>query len=328
MALVRLISRKSKLALIQADEVSRAIKQADPSLHVEIVTVSSNADRAPNRRIEDFETTGVFTKALEDALLDGAGDCAVHSAKDLPSTVDDRFSIAAYLPRADRRDALVYKAPMPRLDETIGATSAATSASLVDAALRTGSVIATGSPRRRAQLARMRPDLLFCDLRGNIERRLSALNTADAVVVGACALDRLGISPATSPDIEIIRLDEDWFVPAAGQGAIAVETLRDGPFSDLWEEVNDIGTSVEVSSERAFLAGLRAGCTAPVGVTASTCRSDAGGVTVSAVVCSRDGHRSLSNRVIVSGFEEAIEAGRHFGVEAIEVWSAESDLVR
>lgn len=326
MALVRLISRKSNLALTQAREVEAAIKLADPCVDVEIVTVTTAAEGAPGKRIEDFDTTGVFTKALEEALLEGVGECAVHSAKDLPTALDERFEIAAFLPRADRRDALVIKADGPGSEKPVRGSSDPGGVSLLDGVPATGSVVATGSARRRSQIGRLRPDLLFRDLRGNMERRIAALEATDAVVVGACALDRLGMSGAGRPDLEVVRLDEELVVPAAGQGAVAVETLTGDGFAGLWQEINCDRTAAEVTTERAFLGGLRAGCTAPVGVVASAGRERT--ITVTWVVCSPDGHRSLYARAEVDGPEEAAAAGREFGTDAAELWSSHRDVLR
>ncbi len=321
MALIKLISRKSTLALLQTREVEEALKQLDPALEVEIHTVTTDAERAPTKRIEDFDTTGVFTKALEDALLDGLGDCAVHSAKDLPTSLDERFGIAAYLPRADRRDALVVKRGSRGSEAATYDSATAVSTSVLEDILGPGSTVATGSVRRRAQLSQIRPDLLFCDLRGNMERRLGALVAVDAVIAGACALDRMGISGEERSDLEIFRLDESIVTPAAGQGAIAVEVLREGPWGELWEAINDSRTALEVGAERAFLSGLRAGCSLPVGVTA-TLDYD-GSTTITSVACSSDGHRRLGYSTRVETLEAAAEAGKEFACDAVRLWDLE-----
>lgn len=327
MALVRLVSRKSNLALIQAREVATAIRAADPALDVEIVPVTSAGDRSPHTRIEVFDTTGIFTKALEEALLDGAGDAAVHSAKDLPTSLDPRFEIVSYLRRGDRRDALVVGGvPVP--EERLAAShhgSDESAGGFLDSILATGAVVATGSVRRRAQLSRLRPDLTFIDLRGNMERRLQALDRCDAVVAAACALDRLGVSEASSAGIAIFRIDEETVVPAAGQGVIAVEAMTEGPFGDLLRHIGDDAAAAEVNVERAFLGASRAGCTAPVGVTAHLLEEDR--LAITSVACSKDGHRSLTARYEVGSAEEAARAGAVFASQASELWAIEASLV-
>ncbi|MER3395902.1 MAG: hydroxymethylbilane synthase [Acidimicrobiia bacterium] len=328
-ALIRLLSRKSNLALIQAREVQAAIRNVDPSVQVEIVTVTSAGERAPDRRIEEFDTTGVFTKALEEALIEGAGDAAVHSAKDLPTILEDRFEIAAYLRRGDRRDALVIRSDQ---DNGKGHRSLDSrwegyeegQGGFLESALSVGALVATGSVRRRAQLSKLRPDLTFMDLRGNMERRLESLRKCDGVVAGACALDRLGISEGGRSHLKILRLHEEVVVPAAGQGAIAVESLRGDTFADLWAGISDKMTAVEVAAERFFLRGLRAGCTAPVGVTAHLLEDNT--VSITSVVCSRDGHRSLKVRYRLGSVEEAVKGGDELASEASEIWATDACL--
>ncbi len=342
MALLKLLTRGSELALIQAREVEARVKSVDPSLQVELVTVKSAGDRLRWARIEDLGTTGVFTKALEDALAQGAGDAAVHSAKDIPTRLESGFSIAAYLPRADRRDALVTRAQAaiaisatdagPRLagkdavPDGAGAGAGAggptpaggTSVVSLDEILPTGGVVATGSARRRAQISSIRPDLLFEDLRGNMGRRLAAVSRVDAVIAGACALDRLATQGALPDGLGVFRLDESLVVPAAGQGAVAVETYGKGKYAELWQAVTDALTATEVGAERAFLRSFGGGCTAPVGVTAVAKSVDV--VELTACVASPDGHRCARLEAVVCGPDEAAALGHEFGESTAEIW--------
>ncbi len=347
MALLKLLTRGSELALIQAREVEARVKALDPSLQVELVTVKSAGDRARRARIEDLGTTGVFTKALEDALAEGAGDAAVHSAKDIPTRLESGFSIAAYLPRADRRDALVTRARAAMavlvgdsgsssLDKDSAPGGAGTgprtgdlfpaggrSVVSLDEILPTGGVVATGSARRRAQISFLRPDLLFEELRGNMGRRLAAVARVDAVIAGACALDRLATQGALPDGLGVFRIDESLLVPAAGQGAVAVETYGNGEYAELWQAATHAPTAMEVGTERAFLGSFGGGCTVPVGVTAVSRGAEV--VELRACVASRDGHRRAQLEAVVSGPDEAAALGREFGESTAEIWRGMED---
>ena len=203
MGTVRLATRGSPLALRQTEMVSDLLRRADPGLHIETVVVRTRGDRDASAPLDQIGGQGVFVTEVEAAVADGRADAAVHSAKDMPSSMPSHFVLGAVPPRGDARDGLV------------GCT-------LAD--LPAGGLIATGSARRRAQLAYLRPDLVFTDLRGNMARRVAVgeEGTVSAVVVAVAAMARLGWESRLS-DV----LDPMDMLPQAGQGAIAVQCRAD-----------------------------------------------------------------------------------------------------
>lgn len=235
---LRLGTRASLLARTQAALVADSL--AARGLSVELVEVSTQGD-TDHRSLAQIGGTGVFAAALRQAVLDGRVDVAVHSLKDLPAVQPDGLVIAATPRREDPRDVLV------------GST-------LAD--LRPGATVGTGSPRRAAQLAARRPDLDIVDVRGNVDTRVAAALSGrlDAVVLARAGLARLGRLDVVAEVLDLL--------PAPGQGALAVECLPGlaGTFAPL----DDPGTRLAVTVERAVLAGLGAGCATPVAALAET----------------------------------------------------------
>ena len=203
MATLRLATRGSPLALRQTELVAELLRRADPGLEVEPVVVRTRGDRDATTPLDQIGGQGVFVSEVEAAVTDGRADAAVHSAKDMPSTLGEDFVIGAVPPRGDARDGLV------------GCTLAG---------LPAGGLVATGSARRRAQLAYLRPDLVFTELRGNMARRVARGEdgSVSAVVVAVAALQRLGWESRLSD-----ALDPMDVLPQAGQGAIAVQCRAD-----------------------------------------------------------------------------------------------------
>jgi hydroxymethylbilane synthase len=237
---LRLATRGSQLALWQAHHVAGLLQGAHPGVRLEVVTVSTEGDRRLDVPLSEIGGKGVFATEVQSALLDGRADLAVHSAKDLPAVTGDGLVLAAVPERGDPRDALV------------GATLQS---------LRTGAVVATGSARRRAQLAQRRPDLTFAELRGNMATRLSKAAEFDAIVVAAAAFQRLGLEEHLT-DV----LDVDAFVPQVAQAALAVECrVDDGRTAEMVEAIEHPDSRRCVEVERAFLAELGGDCTLPAG---------------------------------------------------------------
>jgi hydroxymethylbilane synthase len=254
------------LARWQASEVSRLLGAAHPGLEVDVVVVETTGDRRTDVAVWEMGGQGVFVKEVEAAVLDGRADLAVHSAKDLPSVTAPGLALAAVPPRGDPRDALVGG----RLED-----------------LAPGAPIATGSVRRRAQLAWWRPDLTFTGLRGNIPTRLERIPRGGAIVVAAAALHRLGLTPAV---VEV--LEPAVMVPQVGQGALAVECRADDqPTLDLLGAIDDPDARAAVFAERAFLAQLGSGCDVPVGAHAHL--DPDGELTIDGVLASPDGRLLL-----------------------------------
>ncbi|TSA51912.1 MAG: hydroxymethylbilane synthase [Actinobacteria bacterium] len=237
--MIRLATRSSAQARTQAEVVATAITAATGQ-PTELVFVETLGDLKRDVPLHQIGGQGVFVKEVQQAVLDGQADLAVHSAKDLPSTQTDGLVVGAWCERRDARDALV------------GST-------LVG--LKHEATIATGSVRRRAQLVAVRPDFKFVDLRGNIQTRLNKIPNGGAIVMAVAALQVLGLVDQIS---EI--LDPDVFVPMIGQGCVAVECrIGDEQALVALASVDHGATRRALEMERAFLAELGAGCNMPVG---------------------------------------------------------------
>jgi hydroxymethylbilane synthase len=237
---LRLATRASAQARAQATAVADALEAAHPGLAVTMVLVETLGDQRSDVPLHAMGGQGVFVKEVQRAVLHGDADLAVHSAKDLPSLTPDGLRLAAYCARRDARDALV------------GATLAG---------LPAGATLATGSVRRRAQLHAVRPDLHFVELRGNIHTRLGKVPEGGALVMAVAALAILDLTDRIA---EI--LPADTFVPAPGQGCVAIECRAgDEATAALLASVDHPPTRAAVEAERAFLARLGAGCSLPVG---------------------------------------------------------------
>jgi len=234
--LIRLGSRGSRLALVQAELAAEALRRANPDLDVALVPITTIGDRDRSKPFGEIGARGVFVKEIEEALLAGRVDVAVHSAKDMTSTNAEGLSVGAYLRREDPRDALC------------GADG-----------LRPGLRIGTASARRRAQLLALEPELSIEPLRGNVDTRLRKRQERglDAIVLAAAGLDRLGLEGEIGH-----RFDLEELVPEAGQGAVALQ-VRAGD-EELVGHADDEETRRRVSAERACVARIGAGCLAPV----------------------------------------------------------------
>jgi hydroxymethylbilane synthase len=257
---LRLATRASELALLQVELVAAALAGAQPA---DVVRVQTTGDIRTDVPIGSIGGRGVFVKEVDEAVLRGEADASVHSAKDVPSELREGLVIAAYLPRADARDALVG---VPLSD------------------LKPGALVASGSVRRRAQLSWLRPDLRFAELRGNMGRRLRNVPAGGAIVVAMAALVRLGWTERAAHVFSTTEM-----LPQIGQGAIAVCCRADdADVIACLGEIDDAPTRAEVGCERAWLRAVGGGCDAPVGAHARR-RSD-GTLRLEAVIASLDGH--------------------------------------
>ncbi len=242
---IRLATRGSPLALWQAHRVAALLDRV--GVATSLVVVETTGDREVDLPLDRIGGQGIFVKEVQRSVLGGEADAAVHSAKDLPASAaltPPGLTLAAFPERADPRDTLV-------------------GGGLCD--LPTGSTVATGSARRRAQLAHLRPDLAFVGLRGNLATRLAVVETrgVSAVVVAQAALDRMAW-PAEGTPTEV--LDPAVVLPQVGQGALAVECRSDDEVSRAaLEAIDDPAVRRLVEAERAFLDELGGGCTLPVG---------------------------------------------------------------
>jgi hydroxymethylbilane synthase len=246
---LRIGTRGSPMALIQTGLVRDRLVAAHPDLAatgaVEIVTIRTTGDRVQDRRLADIGGKGLFSKEIEEALLAGAIDLAVHSLKDMETWLPDGLEIACVLVREDPRDALLSMR----------------AASL--AGLPNGAKIGTASLRRQAQLLRLRPDLSIAPIRGNVNTRIDKLAAGefDAIVVALCGLERLGKAGLAT---EILM--PDVMLPAVGQGVLAIECrVGDDALRQLLDPLHDPATAACVGAERAMLAALDGSCRTPIG---------------------------------------------------------------
>jgi hydroxymethylbilane synthase len=246
---VRIATRASQLALWQANHVADLLRNAAPDVAVEIVHVSTTGDRVQTTALSEFGGVGVFTREVQNALLDGRADIAVHSLKDLPTEPTPGLTLAVVPQREVRFDALVLPASQSSGDL---------------AALPPNARVGTGSLRRQAQLRHLRPDVRMEEVRGNVDTRLRKLDAGefDALILAAAGLTRLGLADRISQ-----RLEPPAMYPAVGQGAIGIECRADDvPVIELLGRLTDHAAWTEVTAERSLLAALRAGCHAPLGV--------------------------------------------------------------
>jgi hydroxymethylbilane synthase len=251
-ALLRIGSRGSRLALTQAELVAERLRR--PGVEIALVPITTAGDRDRSKPFGEIGSRGVFVKEIEEALLAGRVDVAVHSAKDMTSTDAEGLVVGAYLEREDPRDALC------------GADE-----------LRPGMRVGTASVRRRAQLLRLEPTLSIEPLRGNIDTRLRKRGERglDAIVLAACGLDRLGLGREIGR-----RFSPNEVLPEAGQGALALQ-VRAGE-EELAAEVDNAETRRRVEAERAVVSAIGGGCLAPVA-------AHHDGKTLTALVSAEDG---------------------------------------
>lgn len=242
-------SRGSKLALRQAEWVMSRLSRLNPGINISIEIIKTSGDVLKDAPLSIIGGKGVFTKELEEALLDGRIDLAVHSLKDLPTTLPEGLSIPAITEREDARDALVLRPSKTKNPSRIK--------ELPDSA-----IVGTSSLRRTSQIKYTRPDLVIKDLRGNVDTRLRKLDAGeyDCVVLACAGLHRLGLSHRINAIIE-----PDEILPAVGQGALAIETrAADDRVTKLLFPLDHAGTRAACTAERALLRALGGGCQLPI----------------------------------------------------------------
>ena len=290
--LIKLGTRGSPLALIQAEEVRDNLLAAHDGLQVEIVEVSTTGDRIQDRTLAAIGGKGLFTKEIEQALNNGDVDVAVHSAKDILTEFPPGLVLGPILAREDVRDVLISKSGKGLRD------------------LAAGAVVGTASLRRQAQVLALRPDLKVIPFRGNVQTRLRKLEEgqADATLLALAGLARLKNEHVAS---EI--LETDTLLPAVGQGAIALELREDdAETARLCEALNDTKTASEVTAERAMLAELDGSCRTPI---AGLAKLDTGtqSIHLRALVAKPDGsvvHEVERKGTIADAAEIGADAGR------------------
>ena len=242
---VRIGTRQSRLALVQTDMLAQALREKYPDIIIETVKFTTRGDRILDRTLDRIGGKGVFVEEIEQALKSGGIDIAVHSAKDLPAQLGEGLEISGVLPRGDYRDMLVTKSgrelsPADRF--TIG----------------------TGSLRRRMNLARLYPNAVFADIRGNVDTRLRKLSDGeyDAIVLACAGVERLGLP---LDDFTVRRFSYEESLPAPCQAIIAAECASGSPAAELVRGISDPVTMRCFEAERGVITALGADCTVPVG---------------------------------------------------------------
>jgi len=241
--LIRIGSRGSQLALWQANHIAGALRMLGHEVSIEVIRTTG--DRMQNISFASVGAKGMFTKEIEEALLAGTIDLAVHSLKDLPTELGSQFALAAIPKRADPRDVLVSER-YSAFDE-----------------LPAGAIVGTSSLRRQAQLRALRPDLQYIEFRGNVDTRLAKLaqGKADAIILAASGLDRLQKAETIRE-----RFAPEVLCPAPGQGALAIECRAgDEGMHAALQPLEDLDTRLAVTAERRCLAALGGGCLVPIG---------------------------------------------------------------
>ncbi len=294
MEILRLGTRGSKLALWQAEHVKNALAAAVPDLQVEIHIIKTTGDKILDVALSKIGDKGLFTREIEKELLEEKIDIAVHSMKDLPSRLEEGLGIGAVLPRENPQDVLISDIKGRLMD------------------LPDGAVLGTSSLRRKAQIKYVRPDIQVADLRGNVETRIRKMREEgmDGIILAYAGVKRLGYESLISE-----HLDYDLLMPAAGQGAIAVEMRAVDPeVFEIIRLINDEQTRIEVEAERSFLAELEGGCQVPIAAAAGF-RGDS--LILKGLVASLDG-QDILRAEMTGSMEQPAQLGQDLGRQLLE----------
>ena len=287
---IRIGTRGSQLALYQAKKVKATLEVLFPELQVELKIIKTKGDKILDVALSKIGDKGLFTKEIENELIDGSVDIAVHSLKDLPTKLPEGLKLGAVLERGEFRDAFVGRNGKKLAD------------------LKAGDVVATSSLRRIAGLLKINSQIVIKDIRGNVNSRLQKMEDGycDAMIMAAAGLQRLELDSYIT---EII--DPEIVMPAVSQGAIAIETRLNDPEVDaLMEKMNHTPTWNAITAERAFLARLEGGCQVPLGCYSKV---EDGLLTLSGFVASVDGKQYI--RETISG---DVNRGAELGVQMAE----------
>jgi len=291
---VRIGTRKSPLALWQAEFVKTELQAHFPDIDFSLHHIQTKGDKILDSPLSKIGDKGLFTREIEHALLRREIDLAVHSLKDLPTKTPDGLAISAITKREDTRDVLISKTPTTLLT------------------LPTGAKVATGSLRRRSQVLALRPDLEIHDIRGNLNTRFQKFfeSEFDAMLLAFAGVHRLKMDDKIS---ELIS--HDLILPAVGQGALAIETRQDDTFIiEMIQPLNHFETELAVSAERSLLRTLEGGCQIPIGAYASF---EDGHFNLSAFVGSLDGKETLRESLVKSSLASLSDA-ETVGIELAE----------
>lgn len=288
-------TRGSQLALWQSNHIKAILEEQNPGLEVELNVIVTTGDRIQDRALSKIGGKGLFLKELEEAMLRGEAQIAVHSLKDVPTVMPDGLLLAAITEREDCRDALLSE-KYANIDS-----------------LPRGAVVGTSSLRRRMQIEKLRPDLIIKDLRGNVDTRIRKLKEGefDAIILAAAGINRLSLLDAVQ-HVYPISLDE--MVPSMGQGALGIEAVNDAEVLKIVAGLEDEYSRIETTIERSFVDELEGGCQVPIGVNASVLED--GNVSIRAVLGLPDGTEMLSDSKITSK-KDYQSVGREMAAEFI-----------
>lgn len=302
MQTLKIGTRGSPLALAQAHETQARLMEAHgmPAEAFEVVVISTSGDRIQDRPLSEAGGKGLFTKEIEEALLAGAIDIAVHSSKDMPTVLPDGLELSAFLPREDARDAFIGKAVKRIVD------------------LPQGAKVGSSSLRRQALIRRMRPDLDVVMFRGNVQTRLRKLEegVAEGTILAYAGLKRLGLGHVVT---DLMPLDA--FPPAPGQGAIGIETrIGDSEVEKMLVAIDDVPTGQALACERAFLAALDGSCRTPI---AGYATISGGRLVFAGLIISPDGtqsHEVKAEGLALDAADIGTDAARMVRVKAGETF--------
>lgn len=300
MRALRIASRGSKLALVQSNYICNLLQNLSGQIEISIVKISTKGDRDKSDFLYKSDSMGFFTSEVENALLDGRADIAVHSLKDLPTACTKGLTVAAIPRRESVADALIASSGVSSI-----------------AALPAGATIGTSSLRRIAQLSRLRNDIKCVPLRGNVETRVSkvAEGKVDAAVIACAGLNRLGLSKKISA-----ILSPKEFLPAPAQGALAVQIRDDdNELAELVSRLDDENTRISVDAERRILSSMHGGCSIPLGLYSEI--SD-GNITIDAVICDVEGTRYIK-RSMTAKIDQADEKAEQLAQELLNAGGRE-----
>ncbi|ESY01794.1 hydroxymethylbilane synthase [Mesorhizobium sp. M0761] len=302
MQTLKIGTRGSPLALAQAHETQARLMEAHgmPAEAFEVVVISTSGDRIQDRPLSEAGGKGLFTKEIEEALLAGTIDIAVHSSKDMPTVLPDGLELSAFLPREDARDAFIGKAVKRIVD------------------LPQGAKVGSSSLRRQALIRRMRPDLDVVMFRGNVQTRLRKLEegVAEGTILAYAGLKRLGLGHVVT---DLMPLDA--FPPAPGQGAIGIETrIGDSEVEKMLVAIHDVPTGQALACERAFLAALDGSCRTPI---AGYATISGGRLVFAGLIISPDGtqsHEVKAEGLALDAADIGTDAARMVRVKAGETF--------
>lgn len=285
-------TRGSKLALIQTNWVVEALKKANPGIEFEVKVIKTKGDLVIHLPLHKIGDKGLFTKEIEQHLLDKEIDLAVHSMKDMPSTLPEGLKFANVPKREDPRDVLVLKEGYTNLDD-----------------LPKGAKIGTGSKRRTYQLLKYRPDLEIVPIRGNIDTRIRKIEDENlhGIVLAASGLIRADLEERIS-----YYIPTDVMVPAPAQGALAIEIRKDDSIiEDIVSHIKDEATEIQVAAERGFLTGVNGSCHVPMG---AYCDIKGDNITLTGLYGDEDG-----NKLVIKSLEGKIEDASKLGFELADI---------